>query len=300
MPLLQGVFSAVITPLKPDFSFDIDGFIRLINFLSHRGCHGILLMGTTGEGPSFSLEERARVFKAAAEARQTLPDLRLLAGTGTPSLEETISMTKAAFNLGFDGVVVLPPYYFRKATDEGLLAWFSQVLQRAVPQGGALLGYHIPPVSGVALSLDFLASLKDAYPDRFIGIKDSSGDPAYAQAFGERFGTDLIALTGNDRLYTLALQAGAAGCITAMANVLSPLLRQVWDAFQSGKLDQLTQAKLSNARGVLDRYPPMPPLLKMLLSRLHGFPIWRVKPPLVNLKEEFVDTVLSEFSAAIG
>jgi len=257
-------------------------------------------MGTTGEGPSFSLEERTQVFKAAAEARQSLPDLRLLAGTGTPSLEETISTTKAAFNLGFDGVVVLPPYYFRKATDEGLLAWFSQVLQRAVPQGGALLGYHIPPVSGVALSLDFLASLKDAYPDRFIGIKDSSGDPVYAQAFGERFGTNLLSLTGNDRLFTLALEAGAVGCITAMANVLSPLLRQVWDAFQSGDLDQITQAKLSNARGVLDRYPPMPPLLKMLLSHLHGFPIWRVKPPLVNLKEELVDTVLSEFSAAIG
>jgi 4-hydroxy-tetrahydrodipicolinate synthase len=90
---------------------------RLLDFLARRGCHGALLLGTTGEGPSFAPEERIAIFRAALEVQQTQPAFRLLAGTGTPSLEETIILTRAAFDLGMDGVVVLPPYYFRKITD---------------------------------------------------------------------------------------------------------------------------------------------------------------------------------------
>ncbi len=296
---LAGVYTAAVTPLKPDLSLDLEGLARLIQFLAHRGCHGALLMGTTGEGPSFSITERNLVLQTAVSARQDLPGFRLLAGTGTPSLEETVSLTKAAFDLGYEGVVVLPPYYFRKATDDGLFAWYSHVLASAVPADGFLLGYHIPPVSGVGLSLDLLARLKDSYPDQFAGIKDSSGDSAWAQSLGKRFGSDLLVLNGNDRLFSLALQSGASGCITAMANLLSPLHRLVWDGFLAGKPDEITQDKLSQAREELDRHPPMPPLLKLLLSRLHGFPLWKVKPPLLEFDLTQAEIVLSGFLAAL-
>src|SRR4030042_4858941 len=99
--LLSGVYAAVVTPLKPDLSPDLDGLINLIQFLASRGCHGVLLMGTTGEGPSFSINERLSVFKAAIIAREKLPGLRLLAGTGTPSLEDSVFLTKSAFDLGY-------------------------------------------------------------------------------------------------------------------------------------------------------------------------------------------------------
>ncbi len=296
---LAGVYAAAITPLRADLSPDLDGLTSLIQFLAHRGCHGILLMGTTGEGPSFSIGERIQVYQAASNARLELPGLRLLAGTGTPSLDDTISLTKTAFDLGYEGVVVLPPYYFRKATDDGLFAWYSQVIERAVPSDGALLGYHIPPVSGVSLSLDLLERLKDHFPKQFAGIKDSSSDPAWAKALGERFATDLLVLSGNDRLFSLALQSHASGCITAMANLLSPLHRMVWDSFQVGKLDEITQDKLSQAREVLDRFPPMPPLLKLLLSRMHGFPQWKVKPPLLEFDSSQAEIMLSGFLAAL-
>ena len=298
-PLLTGVYAAAVTPLKPDLSPDLDGLTKLIQFLANRGCHGVLLMGTTGEGPSFSINERIAVYQAAASARQELPGFHLLAGTGTPSMDDTISLTKSAFDLGFEAVVVLPPYFFRKASDEGLFAWFSQVLDKAVPLGGALLGYHIPPVSGVSLSLELLSRLKEKYPEKFAGIKDSSGDPEWARSLGVRFGTDLLVLNGNDRLFTLALQSCASGCITAMANLLSPLHRLVWDSFRAGKPDEITQDKLSHAREVLDRYPPMPPVLKVLLSRIHGFSDWKVKPPLVEFPSAQVEIVLSEFLAAL-
>jgi 4-hydroxy-tetrahydrodipicolinate synthase len=299
LPSLSGVYAAAVTPLLPDLSPDLEGLYSLIQFLVQRGCHGILLMGTTGEGPSFSIAERLQVFQAAAQARNDHAHIKLLAGTGTPSLEDTIRLTKSAFDLGFDAVVVLPPYYYRKATDDGLFTWFSNLIERGVPTGGMLLGYHIPPVSGVSLSLDLLARLKDAYPSQFAGVKDSSGDADWARALGKRFGSDLIVLNGNDRLFSLALQSSASGCITAMANLLSPLHRQVWDSFLAGKQDEIAQDRLSQAREELDRFPPMPPLLKLLLARMHGFPLWKVKPPLEAFDPAQADIVLSNFLTAL-
>ena len=297
--ILAGVYAAVVTPLKPDLTPDLDGLTNLIQFLSNRGCHGVLLLGTTGEGPSFSREERLLIYQTAADIRQNIPDFHLLAGTGTPSLEDTQLLTRSAFDHGYEGVVVLPPYYFRKTTDEGLFNWFSLLLDKAVPMDGSVFGYHIPNVSGVSLSMDLLARLKDAYPNNFAGIKDSSGDPDWARSLGARFGTELMVLTGNDRLFSLALQSGASGCITAMANLLSPLHRFVWDNFQAGNSYEITQDKLCAAREVLDRYSPLPPLIKMMLSRLHGFNIWKVKPPLLEFDPAQEEIVLSEFLAAL-
>jgi 4-hydroxy-tetrahydrodipicolinate synthase len=131
---LAGVYAAAVTPLKLDSTPDIESVPALLSFLASRGCHGALLFGTTGEGPSFSLVEREALMRAAQTYRQQLRGFRLLAGTGTPSLSESIQLTKLAFDLDYDGVVVLPPYYFRKATDEGLFNWFSELINKAVPK----------------------------------------------------------------------------------------------------------------------------------------------------------------------
>ncbi len=280
---LSGVIAAAVTPLLPDFSPDLDSIPLFLDFLRTRGCHGVLLLGTTGEGPSFSPAERACILQHAAGYRQSYPDFRLLAGTGTPSLQETIDLTRQAFQLGIDGVVVLPPYYFRKVTDDGLFAWYSQVISQAVPPGGQFFGYHIPAVSGVGLSMDLLARLLDAFPDRFAGIKDSTGDKDHARSLGERFGQNLRVFNGNDRLFSLALDSGAAGCITALANLCSPWLREVWDAHLAGASPQSFQARLDAARMVFEKYPPAPPTLKALLTHIHHLPAWAVRPPLLSL-----------------
>jgi 4-hydroxy-tetrahydrodipicolinate synthase len=296
----SGVYAAAVTPLQLDYSLDLEGIPGLLAFLAKRGCHGALLLGTTGEGPSFAPDERTAILRAALQVRQVYPNFRLLAGTGTPSLTETQALTKAAFDLGVDGVVVLPPYYYRKVTDKGLFAWFSQVLRKVVPEGGALFGYHIPPVTGVPLSLDLLSRLKDAFPDRFAGIKDSSGDTVFGRQLGECFGRDLVVFTGNDRLFSQALDAQASGCITAMANVVSPLLRLVWEAYQNGQTTRVIQEQLSSARDVMDRYPPAAPLLKGLLAREHGFPAWAVRPPLVPMLPETIQQADRELAQAVG
>jgi 4-hydroxy-tetrahydrodipicolinate synthase len=298
-PRLKGVFSAAVTPISADSTVDIEAIPPFLDFLARRGCHGVLLLGTTGEGPSFSREERVDIYRAAARIREEHPDFVLLAGTGTPSLEDSIWLTRSAFGLGFDGVVVLPPYFYRSAGDEGLFAWFSHLIQKAVPSGGALLGYHIPPVSGVALSIDLLARLRDAYPEHFAGLKDSSSDPEHASRLGERFGEDAVVFNGNDGLFSQALDNHASGCITALANLLSEDLRKIWDAHQLGETDTAAQAKLDRARAIMDRYQPAPPLLKGLLSKLDLFPPWKVHPPLVHFDAQTLDRAASEYQSAV-
>lgn len=291
---LAGVYAAAVTPLY-DSTLDLEFLPVLLNFLASRGCHGAVLFGTTGEGPSFSPDERERLMRAACVAREVIPGFRLIAGTGTPSLSETIDLTKLAFDLGFNGVLVVPPYYFRKATDNGLFRWFSELIEKAVPADGFLLGYHFPNVAGIGFSLDLLARLKDSFPTQFAGIKDSSHDADLARNLGKKFGSDLVVLTGTDSYLQLAMENQAAGCITAPANILSPDLRQVWDSMKEGKDSLDAQTRVKQQRDILDKYPPFPPTLKALLHRLHGLPRWSVRPPLEALPAELEELVVQEF-----
>jgi 4-hydroxy-tetrahydrodipicolinate synthase len=293
---LAGVYAAAVTPLH-DSTLDLESVPALLSFLAARGCHGAVLFGTTGEGPSFSPTERETLMRCAREAREALPGFRLIAGTGTPSLSETIDLTKLAFDLGFDGVLVVPPYYFRKATDNGLFLWFRELLEKAVPSDGFLLGYHFPNVAGIGFSLDLLARLKDAFPSQFAGIKDSSHDAELAGALGERFGSSLAVFTGTDSYLQLAMQNHAAGCITAPANILSPDLRQVWEALNEGNDPAEALARVKQQRDILDKYPPFPPTLKALLHRLHGLPRWDVRPPLESLPQGLEGQVVRDFKA---
>jgi 4-hydroxy-tetrahydrodipicolinate synthase len=235
--------------------------------------------------------------RCAREARAAIPGFRLIAGTGTPSLSETIDLTKLAFDLGFDGVLVVPPYYFRSATDHGLFLWFRELIQKAVPSDGFLLGYHFPRVAGIGFSLELLGRLKDTFATQFAGIKDSSHDADLARNLGERFGADLAVFTGTDSYLELAMQNKAAGCITAPANVLSPDLREVWEAMNAGTDSDEAQRRVKEQRDILDKYPPFPPTLKALLHRRHGLPRWSVRAPLESLPGELEEQVVQDFES---
>ena len=301
---LAGVYAAAVTPLRHDASIDdrsdspldLESVPALARFLASRGCHGIVLFGTTGEGPSFSPREREILMRAACAVREELPGFRLIAGTGTPSLSETIELTRLAFDLGFDAALVVPPYYFRNATDEGLFNWFSELIRKAVPADRYILGYHFPRVAGVGFSIELLSRLKDAFPVQFAGLKDSSHDADLAHTLGEKFGSDLAVLTGTDTYLQLAMQNQAAGCITAPANILSADLREIWDGMRAGQDVSAAHERVEQQRHILEKYPPFPPALKALLHRLYGFPKWPVRPPLVDMAPVLEDQLVEEFS----
>ncbi len=292
---LSGIYTAALTPLKPDLSPDLEAVTPYLGFLAARGAHGALIFGTTGEGPSFSSDERKAVWQSALQVKQQFPNFRLLAGTGTPSLTETIDLTRAAFDLGYDGVVTLPPYYFRNASEEGLFQYFAELIHKAVPSDGYLFGYHFPAVAGIGFSLDLLARLKDTFPVQFAGIKDSSHDREWAKTLGARFGADLAVFSGTDSDLTFALENHAAGAITAPANLLSRGLREIYDLFLAGMDTSPAQIKVSAQRHILEKYPPFPAALKALVHRLHGQPRWLVRPPLVDLSTEVESAMLRDF-----
>lgn len=282
---LSGVYAAAVTPLHPDDTPDLAAWPTLLGFLAERGAHGALLLGTTGEGTSFSAAERVAIFRAAAAARPE--EFRLLAGTGTPSLSETIALNQAAYELGFEATVVLPPYFVRNASEEGLFDWYSQVIERSVPEGHWLLGYHIPAVSGVPLPLSLLQRLHAAYPTRFGGLKDSTGDLVSAAAYVEGL-PGCAVLVGNDKLMTSGMLAGAAGAITALANLRCGELRAVYEGFLWNTDASEHQATLDAARAAMDTMPPAPAYLKAMLHTQHGLPHWPVRSPLRGFSAEQV------------
>ena len=295
---LAGVYAAAVTPIRAsDSTLDHESVPVLLRFLASRGCHGAVLFGTTGEGPSFSPSERESILRSARAYRNQLRGFKLIAGTGTPSLSESIDLTKLAFDLGYDAALVVPPYYFRKATDDGLFAWFSELINKAVPKDRYILGYHFPNVAGIGFSIELLARLKDAFPTQFAGIKDSSHDADLARNLGEKFGDDLVVLTGTDTYLQMAMENKAAGCITAAANLISPDLRKAWDLIRAGQDPSEVQERINQQRHILEKYPPFPPTIKALLHRVHDLPRWAVKPPLESLSAELEEKVFEEFKS---
>jgi 4-hydroxy-tetrahydrodipicolinate synthase len=298
LPALAGIYAASVTPMLQDGSIDLEAIPKYLEFLAERGCHGALLLGTTGEGPSFSSEERVAIWEVALAIREKQPEFRLLAATGTPSLSETIKLNKSAFQLGMDAVVVLPPFYFRNADDEGLFAWFEMVIEGSVPKGQYLLGYHIPQVSGVGLSFELLKKLNEAFPNRFAGLKDSSGDLTHTEELVKILPRKTI-LVGNDRVLGPALKAGAGGGITALANLRSPLLRKIWDEHLKGNDSSKLQDELSKSRSVMDANPSTQAFLKALLHQMHDFPNWNLRPPLTSFGLEDIESIKNQYKASL-
>lgn len=287
---LSGVVPAIATPLR-DGELHLPSLELHLRQLSQGGSHGVLVLGTTGEGPSLSVAERRALIEAA---RASAGDMFLLAGTGCASLADTITLTRSAFEFGADAVVVVPPFYFKGISDEGLLAYYRRLLDEALPDDGFLILYHIPKVTGVPISFELLERLLAVDDERVAGIKDSSGDLAHWQALCRRF-PELRMFVGDDKLLHDGLQAGAAGCITAGGNILAMLGAAVYQTFKAGEDAAPAQATLTAARHVLDAYAPFPPSIKALLSvRYAGG--WEVRPPLLPLPDFELSALLAALS----
>ena len=297
MPLspsdLHGIVPAVVTPLSSDDKPDLHALRRHIRILIEEGSHGILLLGTTGEGPSMGIAERESILEAGLEAAG---EAFVMVGTATPSLQDTLQLTRRAYQLGTHIAVVLPPYYYKKVPDRGLLDFYQRLLAEAVPSDGMMMVYHIPQVTQVPLSFSLLEDLIRVSNGRLVGIKDSSGDWEHARQLCSRF-PEIHVFVGTDRLLLPGLELGASGCITAGANILAPLAVAVYRAFTSGENAQGIQSTLTAAREVLERYQPFPATLKSLLALRYGGDSWHLRPPLVTLSKSDQGNLLSALQA---
>jgi 4-hydroxy-tetrahydrodipicolinate synthase len=273
---LHGVIAAVPTPVTAAGEPDLERFVKHARWALENGCHGLNVLGTTGEANSFSAGQRQAVMKAAAGALDTA---RLMVGTGTPDLATTIALTRFAHECGFAGALVLPPYYYKGVADDGLFAWFERLLTATAAMPIPIYLYNFPQMTGIRFSPELARRLKHAFPDRIAGAKDSSGDLAYAAELARIDGFD--AFPSSETAIGRATADGYAGCISATVSVTAPLVRRYWDDPANSAL----AAKVAEARAGISAQPLIP-AVKHLASVLHGDPEFaRVLPPHLPLTE---------------
>ncbi len=288
-----GVICAAVTPMH-GLTIDHEAFAMHLHTLAMEGCSGVLVTGTTGEGPSIGLSERPQLVKTAVSAAN---GLKVLAGTGCSSLTDTITAARDAFDNGADAVVIVPPYYFRRASVDGLFNYYVAVIEQSVPADRSAMLYHIPPISGVPITVPLAQRLFDRFGDRISGVKDSGGDMAYTSALLETV-PGLPVFVGSERVLLEGLMLGAAGCITAGANSAGAACVRVYDAWRSGHESAGDlQSKVTELRAVMESYPPGAAAYKALLRLRYGGASWDVRPPLENHGPEVLDEMVERITA---
>jgi 4-hydroxy-tetrahydrodipicolinate synthase len=289
---LSGVLCPVITPFNEDLSPDPDRLIRQCQWLLSQNV-GLAVFGTNSEANSLSLEEKIMLLERLVDAG--IDTKRMMPGTGCCALPETVKLTEHAVKLGCAGTLMLPPFYYKDVSDDGLFASFAEVIERVGNASLRVYLYHIPPVSQVGISLDLIERLIKAYPDTVVGIKDSSGDWDNTNAMLERHWDDFRVFAGAETFLLQNMRGGGAGCISATANINPAAIDNLYQEWQSADADTLQQ-ELDEIRETAMAFP-MIPGLKATVAHFTNDGQWRtVRPPLVTLPDDqsiaLVDTLL--------
>lgn len=293
---IEGVLAPVITPFRRDLSPDADRFVKHCRWLMKSGCAGLAVFGTNSEANSMSVEEKLELLEALVKGG--VPAAALMPGTGHCALTDSVKMTREAVRLGCGGVLMLPPFYYKGVSDEGLFRNFSEVIERVGDERLRVYLYHIPPVSNVPITLELIEKLLARYPGIVVGAKDSSGDWSNTKAMLERFkdrGFDVF--PGSEVFLLDGLRAGGKGCITATGNVNPGSINEVYKNWRGPDADKL-QAGITATRKIMQKVP-MIPALKAVTAHFGNDPQWKtVRPPLTELTPEQEKQVISELKAA--
>lgn len=292
--LFGGVNAAVLTAMHDDLSVDLGRMVAHGRWLLANGCDGLAILGTTGEANSLGVSERIAVMEGFVEAG--IPASVLLPGTGTTAITDTVQITRRAEALGCRGALILPPFFYKNPSQDGLFAYFSEVIERVAGDIGIYL-YHFPAQSAVPFTVDFIARLLRAYPGKVRGIKDSSGDFANTKAYADNFAAEGFEVyCGDDGALYRLLEAGGAGCITAAANVGCAVSAQVY-AGRGTAAGAAAQVTLAAVRAAVTSAPLIPGL-KSLVARNLGDAQWlNLRPPHTRMTEEAEQTLFRTFDA---
>src|SRR5262249_27894268 len=287
---ITGVLSPVVTPFKADLSPDPERFIRQCRWLLSQNV-GLAAFGTNSEANSLSVDERIelldRLVGAGIDPARTMP------GTGCCALPDSARLTAHAVKLGCAGTLMLPPFYYKGLTDEGLFRSFAEVMERVGETRLRVYLYHIPPVAQVPITLGLVERLLKAYPAQTAGMKDSSGDWNNTKAFLDAFsGSGFDVFAGSETFLLANMRGGGAGCISATANVHPRPIARLFETWRGPDADA-QQARLDEIRGVFQSFP-MIPALKAAIAHYGQDRSWAtVRPPLVELTVEQVKALVT-------
>src|SRR5213593_4666618 len=307
---VRGVLAPVVTPFQADFAPDSQRFIAHCKWLLSQNC-GLAVFGTNSEANSLSMEERAMLLDELVAAG--VDPSRMMPGTGCCSIMETVKLTAQAVEYGCAGVLMLPPFYYKDVTEEGLYCYFSEVVQRVGDARLKIYLYHIPPVAVVGITTGLVERLLAAYPNAIAGMKDSSGDwnntKTFLEAFAVRAGRAVSiagaartfdVFVGSESFLLANMRNGGVGTISATANVNPAAIHKLYRQWNTADDADQQQSKLNVVREVFSnrKFPSMIAALKQAIAIYADDPAWRtVRPPLVELTPEQAKTLAAELKA---
>lgn len=289
-----GAFTAALSPMTADGTPDIDRLLGHVDWLLANGSDGVAIMGTTGEANSLTVEQRLEIFAAVA---RHVPAEKLMLGTGCCARPDTVKLTRAALELGCPNVLMLPTFYYKNQSDEAVYGTFADIVETVGDGRLRVYMYHFPQMSATPINIPVVERLIRDYPDVIAGLKDSSGDFENYTSVVLRNFPGFSAFSGTERYLLADLEAGGPGCISATANVTSPLAGEVMRLRREGDTEAATEAQetLTGARLALQAFPAIP-TLKALTADRTGDPAWlNMLPPFWPLSEDKV----SEIKAAL-
>ena len=280
---LPAVLAPVISPFNAQGRIDVQKLLKQCQWLRSNDA-GIALFGTNSESNSVSAEEKMEVLEkliaSGLDPKVTMP------GTGACSVAETVFMTSTAVKADCAGVLMLPPFYYKDVSDDGLFSYFAEVIERVGDSRLQIYLYNIPPITKISMSLDLLERLITAYPNTIAGMKDTSGDWAYTESVLKQFGSQgFRVFAGNEIFLLRTMRAGGYGCISSMVNIDPRRNAYLAAHWRDGNADQL-QSELDQVRAALATFPTVP-TMKAVIAHFSKDPDWaRVRPPLVSLTAE--------------
>lgn len=279
--IMSGVLSPVVTPFRPDLSPDPDRLVRQCRWLLSQNC-GLAVFGTNSEANSLDVEEKIDLLDALVDGG--IDATRMMPGTGACAFPDAVRLTAHAMKRGCSGVLMLPPFYYKGVSDEGLFRAYSEVIQRVGDSGLRIYLYHFPQLSGVPITLTLIERLLRDYPEVVVGIKDSSGDWNNMQAMLTRF-PGFAMFSGTEAVLLKNMRNGGAGCISATANVNPAAIADLAANWQAPDA-QARQEEMNVLRTAIQALPLIPSL-KAVVAHYSGDASWeRIRPPLVELTAE--------------
>lgn len=289
---LSGVFAPVITAFDSALNPDQEAWLAHCQWLLGQGV-GLAIFGTNSEAASLSVAEKQQLLETLCASG--VDGERLLPGTGACALTDTVSLSRRAVELGCAGVLMLPPFYYKGVSDDGLYCFYAEVIERVAENDLRIYLYHIPQVSQVPLSLALVERLYRDFPEHIAGIKDSSGDRGYLSGLNALELPGFGVFCGSESLLLANMRQGGAGCISATANVNPAAICQLYEQYEEANAER-TQESLDQIRAIFQRHP-MIPALKAATAHYRGAEGWRrVRPPLLPLSDEERESLLRELA----
>ncbi|HEY3048109.1 MAG TPA: dihydrodipicolinate synthase family protein [Polaromonas sp.] len=281
----RGIWPALLTPLNEDLSIDHSRFAEHCKSLIARGCPGVTPFGTTGEGPSFSVAERKEAIDQLI--KNGIPASQIMVSTSCAALPETLELTRHAVNAGVHGCLMLPPFFLKGVSDQGIIDSYRYVIDGMGSDRPKLklYLYHIPQVSGVSLSHHVIATLKKMYPTIILGIKDSACTTAHSVGLAEAFMKDLTVYVGFEPDLPEMGRRGSTGAISGLANFMPRVIHRLVTQ-PNAPTTPAERERIIKLLGLLEGYSLMP-ALKGIMAMLTSDKAWlRVRAPLVALTPE--------------